>query len=89
VPKTGGTPKVLASSIGMARLAIDASSAYVSAAPAVAGTNDGSILRVPLGGGTTTTLASGLTTPEGIAVDGSSVYFVEANLGTVMKLSPK
>jgi hypothetical protein len=51
--------------------------------------NDGTIQRVPLSGGTATTLAFGLTTPEGIAVDGSSIYVVETFSGTIAKVSPE
>jgi hypothetical protein len=87
VPSTGGTPKTLASAIGMARLAIDASNAYLST-PGPS-SNDGAILRLPLAGGSATTLVSGLTTPEGIAVDGSSVYWVDTYSGEVRKVSPK
>lgn len=47
----------------------------------------GTVMSVPLAGGTPTTLASGQT-PTDIAVDGSSVYWTN-NGGTVMKLTPK
>jgi hypothetical protein len=47
-------------------------------------------MKVPLGGGTPMTLASGQSSAGSIVVDATSVYWVNntAN-GTVMKLTPK
>ncbi|HLK41474.1 MAG TPA: hypothetical protein VKU41_32215 [Polyangiaceae bacterium] len=44
---------------------------------------------VPRGGGTVTTLVSGLNRPYGIAVDATHVYWTNNGDGRVMKLSPK
>jgi DNA-binding beta-propeller fold protein YncE len=43
-------------------------------------------MKVPTGGGTPTTLASGQGYPDGIAVDGTSVYWTNSGSGTVMKV---
>ena len=46
---------------------------------------------VPVGGGSTATLASGqnmgVCSPQGIAVDGTSIYWADYGAGTVMKLA--
>jgi len=47
------------------------------------------VMKVPTGGGTPTTLASGQTLPHGIAIDAMSVYWTNYSDGTVMKLTPK
>jgi hypothetical protein len=49
-------------------------------------------MKIPLDGGTPTTLASGLSGPNRIAVDATSVYWTSQNLptnGSVMKVTPK
>lgn len=46
----------------------------------------GTVMKVPLGGGVPTTLASGLTHPSAIAVDASSVYWTDDHDGTVTKV---
>ena len=46
-------------------------------------------MKVPLGGGSPTTLASGQSQPYRLAVDATSVYWTNHASGTVMKLTPK
>jgi DNA-binding beta-propeller fold protein YncE len=62
---------------------VDATSVYW------ANNGGGTVMKVPISGGTPTTLASGQTTPWGIAVDATSVYWTNYGGGTVMKLTPK
>jgi hypothetical protein len=53
-------------------IAIDANNVYLANGRA---TPNGAVLKVPLSGGSLTSLASGLATPHGITSDGTSVYF--------------
>jgi hypothetical protein len=89
----GGAPVTLAptawpegtmSSGGM-RLAIDSANVYWTVA-GVGASIPGTLLSVPLGGGATTTLATGLDTPSALAADGTNVYWVSPTQGTVMKV---
>jgi sugar lactone lactonase YvrE len=79
------TPTTLASGQSTPNgIALDTASVYWT------NSGDGTVMKVPLGGGTPATLASGQSSAGSIAVDATSVYWVNntAN-GTVMKLTPK
>lgn len=46
------------------------------------------VMKVPLGGGVPITVASGQSSPSGIALDGTNVYWTAGgDYGTVMKLA--
>jgi hypothetical protein len=64
-------------------IVVDATSVYWTS-------NGGSVMKVPIDGGTPTTLASGPGTPWGIAVDATNVYWVDVgglgDDGSVMKV---
>jgi hypothetical protein len=69
----------LASGLGQGTLpaiAVDAEGVYWTDPTA------GTVMEVPIGGGTPVTLASGQVSPEGIAADSSGVYWVTAGDGS-------
>jgi hypothetical protein len=43
-------------------------------------------MKVPIGGGTPTILASGQNNPHGIAIDAANIYWTTNYTGTVMKV---
>ncbi len=49
----------------------------------------GTIMKVPIAGGTPIVIASGQNFPLAIAVDNTSVYWTNYQGGTVMKKTPK
>jgi hypothetical protein len=99
VGQDGGAPVTLASTpssdLDATALAVDGSYVYwVNSWASLA--NAGTIMRVPIGGGTVETIATSQQSPVGIAVDATSVYWINQGTqktvytdGTVMKLTPK
>jgi hypothetical protein len=90
----GGSPVVLASALDNPHsLAVDATSVYWANAgtyqvgPPESYANNGTVMKVPIGGGSATTLASGQNAPTGIAVDAANAYWTNDNQsGSVMKV---
>lgn len=84
---TAGNFTVLATSVAtygssshQTQIAVDATSVYVAD---ITGTR---IRTVPIGGGSATTLASGLTAPQPLIIDATSVYFGSGQAsGTIKK----
>jgi von Willebrand factor type D domain/Bacterial Ig-like domain (group 2) len=94
VPIAGGTPTTLASGPSSGPLpdaiAVDATSVYWTTSQSYltpAGTYSavGAVMKVPIAGGTPTTLASGQG-GSAIAIDATSVYWTNYLGGTVMKV---
>ncbi len=85
VPKGGGQAVQLATPGGQG-IAVDESNAYWTA-------TDGTVDKVPIQGGPVTALARAQARPDAIAVDASSVYWVDRGDGqqdgAVMKFTPK
>jgi hypothetical protein len=89
VSVSGGTTTGLAVSEFPNYVAVDAKSVYWTGyQPGVP--TQGTVMKAPLGGGTSTTLASGQNAPRGVAIDAANVYWLNntnsGSTGTVMKV---
>jgi hypothetical protein len=85
---TGGTPTVISNSGAYGQIAIDNTFAYFTID---CGGGCGSVAKVPLAGGTTTTLISyamnsNVNVPSGIAVDANNIYWANSIGNAVMKM---
>jgi hypothetical protein len=96
VPVGGGTPITLASGqvSGLhvpgsnvapnGPIAVDSTHVYWTNSAFTAGDT---LMSVPIGGGTPTTLATGLTGPVDLVVDATSVYWLDQSTQSVMKVA--
>jgi len=86
MPKSGGTPKLLAGGVLTPyRLAVDASSVYWVSIGTPTGSSflaDGRVERMAKDGTGRKTLASNLNVPTSIASDGTNVYFCETGISS-------
>jgi hypothetical protein len=87
VPIDGGAASTLATGRSALLIAVDATSVYWARHGDSA--CQGTVVKVPVGGGILTTLASGLASPYGVAVDGTSVYLTDLVDGNILKVTPK
>jgi hypothetical protein len=84
--KTGGTSSALPFGFAVPlRLALDAQFLYISDAGAFGGSGTGAIYSWPLGGGSVAELTKA-NRPEGIAVNGSTIYYASVTDGTIYAL---
>ena len=87
-PLTGAGPVTLASVAGgngLGPVVVDSTSVYYSSY-GFGSTVEGAVMKVPIAGGTVTTLASGLGEAISIAVDSSNVYWGDYYENNIVKI---
>jgi hypothetical protein len=77
----GGAPTALVPNIVPQSVVVDASFAYYGE------WNPGTVSKVPIGGGPPTVLATGQVGVNDVTADATSLYWTEAEVGTIMKLA--
>lgn len=82
VPLAGGTATTLAHVPGVSSLTLDATSVYFSNQDF----SDGGVNSVPLQGGPTTVISSGIPLPAGLVVDATRVYWAQAESAATDRL---
>jgi hypothetical protein len=80
LPASGGTPALLASPDQPGDLAVDAKNIYLTV-------QDDTIVKLPTTGGMPTALATQLKRPRALVLDDTSVYWLNAGDGTIVKTS--
>jgi hypothetical protein len=83
-PVGGGTTESLGTGSNLRGLAVDATSAYWTDAGEG---GDGVVMKAAIGGGTPQTIASGLSAPMAVAVDTTSVYWIDITDDAVVSAS--
>jgi len=85
LPLDGGAPVTLAQGLGVGAMAAAGGNLYWTGYST--GSNVGTVMKTPVGGGATTSLASVASLIVSIATDASSVYFTNLSGGAVAKVS--
>jgi sugar lactone lactonase YvrE len=80
VPKTGGTPVMLAPTVAAVMLLVDGKYVYWTSTVA-----HGTVMKAPINGGDPVAVASDQPSPYGLAVDSDYVYWTNRGDGTIMK----
>jgi hypothetical protein len=80
LPRSGGTPALMASPDQPGDLAVDANNVYLTV-------HDDTIWKLPKSGGTPTVLATQLKRPTALVLDDGNVYWINAGDGTIVRTS--
>lgn len=85
VPKTGGVPTLLATTVAGAAVVVDDHDVYLT--DGGEGSSNGAVIKMPLDGSGSTVLAYGQDRPYGLAIDAKNAYWTNIAGGTVVKVS--